>query len=113
MLSRPRFAGLSRLLLLSLALTVVGPDHWDVSLPGFAEGSHHHAEGHERHCHGDAANCSDVPVPPLGGLAGILSDAGLPLGAGTAWVRIEAVAHLLVAIAVPVAVPPPESDAVS
>ncbi len=70
------------LMLLAVATSVVAPDHWLQPWLAAAhgmvvEGSHSHAHSHapgddghhSRHCHGDAASCSNVPLTGFSGLA--------------------------------------------
>lgn len=56
-----------------LALTFA-PDHWfEDEHPGHAE-----SEAHERHCHGNLAGCSDVPLTTVGGLAALAAWLAVP-----------------------------------
>lgn len=66
-------------MLLAVALMLSAPDHW----PAFVSGGHAHDHGHHgtsprqeqdhhsRHCHGDAATCSDLPLTTVFGLAAL------------------------------------------
>lgn len=69
-------------MVLAIALILGAPDHWDLGWPG---ASHSHGEdeaasaaAHARHCHGDAATCTDLPLTSIGGLAALENWLGLP-----------------------------------
>jgi len=86
-------------MLLAVVLMVSAPDHWGVSVPAsHSHGADEHAQasaaGHSRHCHGDAATCSDLPVYGLSGFAALegwasgplrLTDAGRAANAFLPW----------------------------
>lgn len=80
---------------LSVVLNITAPDHWRIANPlglVLAERGHehlehaaprgHHDDGpeHARHCHGDAATCSDLPLTATGGFIALA--ALLALGGG-------------------------------
>lgn len=79
---------------LAVALGITAPDHWQASNPlgQWLNGSHAHPaevqerdshgdeERHARHCHGDAATCSDLPLTATGGFIALA--ALLLFGAG-------------------------------
>jgi hypothetical protein len=78
MVLRRRIGEIASMMLLSLLLMVASPDHWDIGLP-FARPGHHdgakgpggESEQHARHCHGDAATCSEVPLTAISGMAAL------------------------------------------
>lgn len=85
---------------LAVALNLMAPDHWaqiDITglVGGHDHGAHDHGaaaqahrhsgDEHSRHCHGDAATCSDIPLSAVGGLVllgAVLAFAGGALSRG-------------------------------
>ena len=81
----------------ALAPSLMFLGHWSVSIPvpgtgwyvGMPATPHSHTEeaddGHERHCHADAASCGDVPFAGASAFA-LLTDTVVLLGAsGLLW----------------------------
>ncbi len=76
----------------ALAPSLMFLGHWSVSIPvpgtgwyvGMPATPHRHTEesddGHERHCHADAASCGDVPFAGASAFA-LLTDTVVLLGA--------------------------------
>ena len=97
--------------LLSIAVMAAAPDHQASLAPGPALTNHGaqaagHNAAHSRHCHGDAAGCSDVPLAAATGLTML---AAVLAFAGGAWnvVGTAAGAPRLHGRALAVIVPPP------
>jgi len=83
----------SLLMALAVVLGITAPDHWGGipnPLDAFMDAEHSHGFtpvdehpaglAHGRHCHGDAANCSDLPLTSVGGflvLAAMLAMGGV------------------------------------
>jgi hypothetical protein len=81
LLAHPAFA--SWFMVAALAVMLGAPDHWDLSWPGNDGHVHHHdvdahRDAHARHCHGDAATCTDFPLTGIGGLAALGNWLSLP-----------------------------------
>lgn len=57
-------------------------------------------DGHGRHCHGDAASCSDVPFAGAGGFA-VLRDFAVGLGMASGSVLAALMVHVLAALHMP------------
>ena len=100
-------------MLVALALTLAAPDHWlsTLALPINAMEGHAHpesrntADAHSRHCHGNAASCSDVPLTTIGGLA--LLAAWLLGKPAELWRRLSPSEQCPVGHVSDVSVPPP------
>lgn len=98
MASPRRLRTFSLAMVLAVVLNVSAPDHWGHipnPLDALVNGSHTHpalpAAAHEsgpehaRHCHGNAASCSDLPLTSVGGfvaLAAMLALAGAGISFG-------------------------------
>jgi hypothetical protein len=114
--SAPRWWAQS--MLLAIVLTVAAPDHWSLPIPilGHSHDSQEHTDGdeaHERHCHGGAATCSDVPLAAATGIAFLAAWIGFGLAGGGAWRRACAVSASLAGRCVEVASPPPRSPGIA
>jgi hypothetical protein len=80
-LAGPRFARWS--MIAALALMLAAPDHWGRPLGarhdhGHESSSAQEAQAHARHCHGDAATCTDLPLTGVGGLAALQGWLAMP-----------------------------------
>lgn len=95
LLSAATLRAFSLAMALSVLLNITAPDHWRIANPpglALAARGHehldqaaprgHHDDGpeHARHCHGDAATCSDLPLTATGGFIALA--ALLALGGG-------------------------------
>jgi hypothetical protein len=104
-------------MIVAVALMLAAPDHWGVSLPGThshhdgGESSTSHVANHARHCHGDAATCTDLPLTSTGGIAALQGWLTLPL-VFDAGVRIAGAATHRGDPATDVLTPPPRQTSI-
>ena len=110
---RPLPSWWAKSMLLAVVLIVLAPDHWDLPLPFLH--AHEHAErhqsapaeGHGRHCHVDAAACSDLPLVSATGLALLAAWLGAGPLAGGRWLRLARAVAVLRGETVAVELRPP------
>lgn len=97
---RPLPSWWAKSMLLAVILIVFAPDHWDLPLPflhAHERAGRHQietADRHGRHCHADAATCSDAPLVSATGIAVLAAWLGAGLTSGGRWLRLAGAASV-------------------